>query len=100
MLSCIYSLGGPAPILYLVFIIWLVFEFLDPTLVLLRGLVQSPYGKINVIMTLTFYPPPTPLLTSQHFRQDSALKSLNLNERNCVCESMSVQLLSECALLL
>ena len=26
-----------------------------------RGLVQSPCGKINVIMTLTFYPPPPPL---------------------------------------
>ena len=68
---------------------------------MVRGFVQSPCGKINVIMTLTFYPPP-PLLTSQHFRQDSTLKSLNLNERNCVCAcaSMSVQLLSECALLL
>ena len=51
----------------------------------LRGLVQSPCGKINVIMTLTFCPLPPPLLTSQHFRQDSTLKSLNLNERNCVC---------------
>ena len=27
---------------------------------MLRGLVQSPCGKINVIMTLTFYPPPPP----------------------------------------
>ena len=35
-------------------------------------------------MTLTFTPPST-LLMSQHFRQDSTLKSLNLNERNCVC---------------
>ena len=25
-----------------------------------KGLVQSPYGKINVIMTLKFYPPPPP----------------------------------------
>ena len=27
----------------------------------IRGLVQSPCGKINVIMTLTFYPPPPSL---------------------------------------
>ena len=62
-----------------------------------RGLVQSPCGKINVIMTLTFYPPPP--LNVIHFRQDSTLKSLNLNDRNsvCACASMSVQL---CALLL
>ena len=26
-----------------------------------RGLVQSPCGNFNVIMTLTFYPPPPPL---------------------------------------
>ena len=37
---------------------------------IVRGLVQSPCGKINVInfMTLTFYHPPPPPLTSQ---QDS-----------------------------
>ena len=29
-----------------------------------RGLVQSPCGKINVIVTLTFYPPPPLLLYS------------------------------------
>ena len=33
----------------------------------LRGLVQSPCGKINVIVTLTFYPPPPLLLASQQF---------------------------------
>ena len=44
----------------------------------LRGLVQSPCGKINVIMTLIVYPPPSPLLTSQHFGQDSTLKSLRV----------------------
>ena len=33
----------------------------------IKGLVQSSCGKINVIVTLTFYPPPSLLLASQHF---------------------------------
>ena len=37
--------------------------------VALRGLVQSPCGKIDVIMTLTFYPPPPSL--NEHFSIDS-----------------------------
>ena len=42
---------------------------------LLRGLVQSPCGKFNIIMTLKFYPPsPPPLLMSQHFNIDLTLK--------------------------
>ena len=34
------------------------YMYINVLLVQLRGLVQSPCEKINIIMTLTFYPPP------------------------------------------
>ena len=43
----------------------------------LRGLVRIVSGKINVIMTLTFYPPPPPLNVTE-FRAGSLF---------CMCSS-------------
>ena len=45
----------------------IVYCSLDPY-VHVRGLVQSPCGKINVIMTLTFHPPLPPSLNVTVFQ--------------------------------
>ena len=44
-----------------------IFDRKPENLLTFRGLVQTIFGKISVIMTLTFYPPPSLLLTSLNF---------------------------------
>ena len=51
-------------------------------IIIVRGLVQSHCGKINVIMTLTFYPPPLSVTVVQYLQ---CIASTVVSAIVCLC---------------